>query len=233
MGVSLSPNGAQTRGVLWDVIAPWVRWPVHSPRRLFTVLAGNVILVVLWHVAPEAAPTTESSATATPAVSSASAAPSPSATAGQAPVVSPCAQVTSGGHPDTSSSVAASGLTGATMAADGGPTDPILPAGSAEAAQAFVTAWARPELPAGQWLAGVRGYLAPELERSMSYTDPSQIDATKVTGPARMIRVLPDGTAASFEVPTDAGATLVELALVKGRWLATDIVPASAAAPGD
>jgi hypothetical protein len=48
-----------------------------------------------------------------------------------------------------------------------------------------------------------------------------------------MVHVLPDGSAASFEVPTDAGTTRVDLALVKGRWLATDILPASAAAPGD
>ena len=31
------PNRRQTQGVLWDVVAPWVRWPLHSPRRLFTV----------------------------------------------------------------------------------------------------------------------------------------------------------------------------------------------------
>ncbi len=96
-----------------------------------------------------------------------------------------------------------------------------------------MTAWARPSLPADQWLAGVRGYLAPELERSMSYTDPAQIDATTVTGPARMVHLLPNGTAASFEVPTDAGVIRVELALVEGRWLATDIGPASATGPGD
>jgi hypothetical protein len=67
----------------------------------------------------------------------------------------------------------------------------------------------------------------------MAYTDPARIPASTVTGPASMVHVLPDATAASFEVPTNAGAIRVEVVLVKGRWLATDLVPAAVTAPGD
>ncbi|MFC7597679.1 hypothetical protein ACFQU3_20365 [Terrabacter sp. GCM10028922] len=110
---------------------------------------------------------------------------------------------------------------------------PAVPSGAQEAASGFVTAWARPSVPAEQWLAGVRGYLAPDLERSMSYTDPTRIPASKVIGPARMVHVLPDATGASFEVPTDAGPIRVEVVLVEGRWLASDVAPAAVTAPGD
>ncbi|MGW5237853.1 hypothetical protein ACWEOW_02870 [Monashia sp. NPDC004114] len=226
----MSPNQRQTRGVLWDVIAPWVRWPLHSPRRLFAVLGGVVVLMVLWHVASRAAATTQPTASATSAAVTSTAAPSTPSDTAPAPASTMTAMPT-GTLPGTTPSASVGTSPAGGNPSD--PTDPAVPAGSAEAAQGFVTAWARPSLPADQWLSGVRGYVAPELERSMSYTDPARIDATTVTGPARMVHVLPDGSAATFEVPTDAGATRVELALVKGRWLATDIVPASAAAPGD
>ena len=201
-------------------------------------MAGLVVLMVLWHQATAALPTTESTAsaeataTATPESSwpadaePTSAGPAPAPSTGALPGTTPSAlsgTAPLGGSP--------AGATGPADLAD--PADPAVPSGSAEAAQGFVTAWARPELPAAQWLSGVRGYVVPELERSMSYTDPAQIDATTVTGPPRRVHLLPDGSVASFEVPTDAGTTRVELALVKGRWLATDFVPASAAAPGD
>ena len=33
------PRNHATSGVLWQVLAPWVRWPLTSPRRLGAVLA--------------------------------------------------------------------------------------------------------------------------------------------------------------------------------------------------
>jgi hypothetical protein len=185
--------------------------------------------MVLWHMVTAAAPQTESTASA--ALATVTSTPYASAPGGAEPTtVGPAASASTGTLQGTAPS-ASEGTTAVGSPTD--PTVPTVPPGSAEAAQGFVTAWARPSLPTDQWLSGVRGYIAPELERSMSYTDPALIDATTVTGPAHMVHVLPDGSAASFVVPTDAGTTRVELAFVKGRWLATDIVPASAAAPGD
>jgi len=34
-------------GVLWQVLAPWIRWPLASPRRLGMVLAGVVAAALL------------------------------------------------------------------------------------------------------------------------------------------------------------------------------------------
>jgi hypothetical protein len=112
-------------------------------------------------------------------------------------------------------------------------TAPAVPPGSDTAAVGFVTVWARPMLPAEQWVAGVRGYLAPDLEQALSYTDPAAVPATRVTGPVRMVHVQPDGAAASFDVPTDAGTVRVDLARLEGRWLVTDLVPAASTQPGD
>jgi len=227
------PNRRQTQGVLWDVIAPWVRWPLHSPRRLFTVVAGLVLAVVLWQVLNGTPPVPESSPSpaagpATTAQTSSTAEPLPSPTlTPAAATVAPTATT-----PPAPSAAAAASVTSPLVS----PTStaaPAVPPGSAEAARGFVVAWARPSLPAAQWLAGVRAYLAPELERSLSYTDPAQIPASTVTGAATMVHVLPDGTAASFVVPTDAGPIRVDLVLVKGRWLATAIEPASVTEPGD
>jgi hypothetical protein len=205
-----------------------VRWPLHSPRRLFTVIAALVLATVLWQTLSEASTGSlpSSSSTGGPAAAPAGRSTTPPAAD---PTVAPSAPSSPTGATATRPVSPTADPTGP---ATGTPA-PAVPAGAQEVASGVVTAWARPSLPAEQWLAGVRGYLAPDLERAMSYTDPARIPANKVIGPATMVHVLPDGTAASFEVPTDAGAILVEVVLVDGRWLATDIVPAAVTAPGD
>ena len=97
----------------------------------------------------------------------------------------------------------------------------------------FVRAWARPTLTSQEWLAGLRGLATPSLEQALAFTDPSNIPARTVTGPATMVRVLPDGTWASFDVATDGGRVRVDVALVQGRWLVGDVLPGAATPPGD
>ena len=227
----MRPSRRQTQGVLWDVVAPWVRWPLYSPRRLFGVVAALVLAIVLWQALSEASTGTESSSTSTgvPAAAPGGSSTTPSATD---PAVSPSAVTSPAGALATRPVSPAPEPTGPATGTPG-PAVPAVPSGAQEAASGFVTAWARPSVPAQQWLAGVQGYLAPELERSMSYTDPTRIPASKVIGAARMVHLLPDATGASFEVPTDAGAMRVEVVLVEGRWLASDVAPAAVTAPGD
>ncbi|MGH3351484.1 MAG: hypothetical protein ACRDPS_12540 [Nocardioides sp.] len=80
-----------TRGVLWEVIAPVLRWPMRSPFRFFSVVVGIVFLVWViaqWNEAPEAEPATQ------PERGAPSASGSASAGASAAPVPDPGAAAT-------------------------------------------------------------------------------------------------------------------------------------------
>lgn len=82
-----------TRGVLWEVIAPLLRWPMRSPFRFFSVVVGIVFfiwVIAQWSDAPDADPASQ------PERASASAAESTSASAGAsaAPVPDPAAAAT-------------------------------------------------------------------------------------------------------------------------------------------
>ncbi|MFE6509392.1 hypothetical protein ACFVDI_20130 [Nocardioides sp. NPDC057767] len=75
-----------TRGVLWEVIAPVLRWPMRSPFRFFSVVVGIVFVIWLiaqWSDAPDAEPAAQ------PERGSVSAEQSPSATGSPAPVPDP------------------------------------------------------------------------------------------------------------------------------------------------
>lgn len=224
----MSPKRRPTSGLLWEVIAPWVRWPLHSPRRLFTIVTVIVLAFAGWHALAAATPRAASTSSAA------------GLEAGERGGSSTGGSFTpTAGRPTSASAIGAASAapTTATPAQTATPAGkgatPEVPAGSGEAAEGFVTAWARPSLTTEQWLAGVRGYVAPTLQQALSYTDPAKIPASHVTGPSRMVHVVPDGTAASFDIPTNAGPVRVGVALLTGRWLVTDIVPASASQPGD
>ncbi|MFE6645850.1 hypothetical protein ACFVJS_04770 [Nocardioides sp. NPDC057772] len=71
-----------TRGVLWEVIAPVLRWPMRSPFRFFSVVVGIVFVIWLiaqWSDAPDAEPAAQ------PERGSVSAGQSPSATGSPVP----------------------------------------------------------------------------------------------------------------------------------------------------
>ena len=75
-----------TRGVLWEVIAPVLRWPMRSPLRFFSVVVGIVFVIWLiaqWSDAPDAEPAAQ------PERGSATAEQSPGATGSPAPVPDP------------------------------------------------------------------------------------------------------------------------------------------------
>ena len=51
-----------TRGVLWEVIAPVLRWPMRSPFRFFSVVVGIVFVIWAisqWSDAPDADPASQ------------------------------------------------------------------------------------------------------------------------------------------------------------------------------
>lgn len=229
----MARSSSATRGVLWDVVAPVIRWPLYSPLRLITVLSVMVLAGIgAAQISDGAAGeggaqspssgSTMSVASGTPATPLSSVGSTPTATASGD--CSTCAQTpaTSSTPTNTSSTLGASSTTGA--------------AAASAAAEAFTVAWAQPRLPQPQWFAGVRDYLSPQFAQSMQYTTPDQVPASKVTGPARPFQLEPspeNPTSGTYLVPTDAGDMRVTLTLIEGRWLIGSIEPASVTLPGD
>jgi hypothetical protein len=88
-------------------------------------------------------------------------------------------------------------------------------------AEAFATAWARPDLPAATWLAGVRPFAAPGYARLLATVDPANIAARTVVGPASVIS---STTVANvFGIPTDAGILKITCVLHADTWLVTSV----------
>lgn len=82
----------------------------------------------------------------------------------------------------------------------------------------WTAAWVRP--PAGttsvQWLAGLRPYTTDEYLGVLSGVDPSNVPATRVTGPARAIQVAPRSV--QVQIPTDALTLLVTVVSTDAGW---------------
>jgi hypothetical protein len=93
-----------------------------------------------------------------------------------------------------------------------------------QAAVAFVTAWARPDLDQPTWLAGVSRHATPEYAAALATVDPSAVAAHRITADA--VPQTATVQAADVDVPTDAGTIRVVLVLRGGRWLVTDLRPA-------
>ncbi|MFH5824286.1 hypothetical protein [Georgenia sp. AZ-5] len=74
----------------------------------------------------------------------------------------------------------------------------------------FMRAFARPDLPAEEWLDGLRPLMAPEARDYYAAVDPRQVPASAVTGPATAQET---GSAylATVVVGTDAGDYAVTL----------------------
>ncbi|TFH68156.1 hypothetical protein [Cellulomonas sp. HD19AZ1] len=97
---------------------------------------------------------------------------------------------------------------------------------AAARAEGFVRAWARPELDAAAWLAGVQGFLTPSAAEGYVWTDPTTVPATEITGPGTVV----EGTATSavVRVRTDAGDHDVQLVRAEAGapWLVASLTPA-------
>jgi hypothetical protein len=92
-----------------------------------------------------------------------------------------------------------------------------------QAAAEFVAAWARPDLDAASWQAGLATHASPELLQSLADTDPANLPAVTVSGPP--VEVAANAEAGVFDVPTTGEFVRVFVELVDGRWLATDVQP--------
>lgn len=89
------------------------------------------------------------------------------------------------------------------------PEDPGHTAAT-EVAVSAMRAFARPDLDDDTWWRDFRAFLTTQAVLDYSNTDPAEVPATTITGPARVI-ASPGDTLARIQVPTDAGLYLVIL----------------------
>jgi hypothetical protein len=92
------------------------------------------------------------------------------------------------------------------------------------AAEQYVRAWAHPALDQHAWYAALRPLTTPAYGGLLADTDPSNVPAHTVTGPARVVSSTTAIVVA--DVPTDAGAIRVTAADRDGRWLIATAGPA-------
>lgn len=121
------------------------------------------------------------------------------------------------------------------------PTDDAASSDSALAlGTAAVTAFARPDVDPARWWAELTPLLSPAATLAYEGTDPVEVPAHRVTGPA-WPGVSPSSFLATVFVPTDAGDYAVLMVREGGGapWLVeritlvpADHVPPAAAAPG-
>ncbi|GAA2724015.1 hypothetical protein [Cellulomonas aerilata] len=197
---------------MWHLFGPLIRWPLHSPLRLLGVIAAAVVAVMLLGAVndrgtagePVAAGTTAATATPTP---------------GRQPLATPSPSPSPTGRTDGT----AGGTAGGTDALSSDPTedDPVLAA--QQAAAEFVSVWARPDLDAATWQAGLAEHSTPELLASLTDADPANVPAVTVAG--QPVEVAANAEAGVFDVPTTGEFVRVHVQLVDGTWLATDVEP--------
>lgn len=109
------------------------------------------------------------------------------------------------------------------------PTSPQLDAASAVATR-FVTAWARPTLPAQVWALGLKPYATREFATSLATVDPANVPATRISGAMTPVEVAPTWEAPTqivVQIPTNGGAVDVTLTGAATTWRVSGIDKAS------
>jgi hypothetical protein len=100
------------------------------------------------------------------------------------------------------------------------PSTPPPPAAGA-CADNFTRAWANPDLPPTDWLAGLRRYSTPTFAADLAAVDPTNVPAHTVTGiPATVSSTT---LVVIDDVPTNTGVLRVTCQQLAGQWLATAI----------
>lgn len=230
--------------MLRDILRPWLTWPLHSPRRFFTVLVIVVLALTVVRRAGETGSDTAPAASAATAATTATAAsspatqPSPAATAaaGTPTTTTPSSRRPRPAATPTSAQDvvdAETGTTAPTSSATPTPrptethNDAVHDAGPQDeakaAAHAFVTAWARPQAKQPAWSKALAPYTDPAYLTQLAKTNPERVPATKVTGAPQL--VTGSAYAAQFAVPTDAGKMSVLVMFDGTAWLVASISP--------
>lgn len=199
---------------MWHVLAPIVRWPLHSPWRLAGVVTA--LLVVIF-VAGEINGDDRAPAVAATAAEESTAAPSDEPTSSSHGSTGP----TAGEHYDESSI----DVDGSSDADSLDPTETNESVAAATAAAEFVSEWARPDLAAETWLAGVRPLVTPELLQGLEATDPANLPEVAVSG--EPVEVAMSKESGVFDVPTTGEHVRVFVSLDSdtSTWLVSSVEP--------
>ena len=203
---------------MWHVIAPIVRWPLHSPWRLASVIGAFLVLVVIAgevngnDSAPAAAEPVPA-VTETAGTGDAASAASPDGWPSSSPL---------GPWSEDEEAVHDSGNHDA-YETDPAETNPSVAA--AEAAAEFVAAWARPDLGVDSWRAGVRPLVTDRLYDRLQDTEPANTPDVTVAGEPLDVAI--NAEAGVFDVPTTGThvRVFVELDADKDVWLVNDVQP--------
>ena len=112
--------------------------------------------------------------------------------------------------------------------------DPGSQQSALDTATAAVTAFARPDVSAEQWWAELAPMLTPTAAEAYAGTDPAEVPARAVTGPA-VLGPSPTSYLATVVVPTDAGeyAVLLSREGAGAPWLVERITPVEPTGPLD
>jgi hypothetical protein len=195
---------------MWHIFGPVIRWPLHSPLRLLGVIAAAIAAIMLLGAI------NDRGASPDPVTGSTTTTPTPTTRAepsSTGPRPTPTATADGSGDSELAGTDA--------FSADPAADSPVLAA--QQAAAEFVAAWARPDLDAPTWQAGLAPHTTPELLASLADTDPANLPAVTVAG--QPVEVATNAEAGVFDVPTTGEFVRVHVQLVDGAWLATDVEP--------
>lgn len=211
-------------GVIWQVIAPWVRWPLASPRRLAVVLLGIVAMLLTISTVnsrranSEGAPAAPSSASVTAAATG----DTTSDALGSAPSATSLATTAPSTSTPTSGSAA--------------PVVPVTPPDTASPAtdtaqgiaMQFVRLWARPDVAQPAWGQALAPLATTGYATELGTVLPSNVPAHRVTAVVAQSSstAAGSGVTASVTVGTDAGTVKVMVTQEPGQiWRVQSIAP--------
>lgn len=191
-------------GVVWQVIAPWVRWPLRSPTRLAMVLVGLTLVFIVASNVTHRVDSADAAPAATPAsdAGTTTSSPGPSLTSTIPPTAAPSSASTTAGQPAAASAPA--GDTPGSVAA------------------AFVTLWARPDVTQPSWSQALQPMAAQAYGQELTTVLPVNVPARSVTGaaPAEVT-----GAQAYVVVTTDVGTVRVALTDAAQGWRVDSVSP--------
>lgn len=191
---------------MWsEILRPILRWPLRSPLRLLASLAAALVLIFglgsLNRQGGDTRPIAQATAT----------------TDEQSGADQPSGQDSGGG---------AGGLD-----EDEEEAAPEPPAIAVQRAAAFLTAWARPTVPAEQWRADLAPFVDPLLAQGLALTDPVNIPASRVEDAGTLVRAAT--RSALYDFATDAGTVQVTMTSDGITWWVSEVTPQKATSGAD
>jgi hypothetical protein len=204
---------------MWELLAPIIRWPLYSPARFLTVVVVALVAVfVIGEVNDRQDLPVAATGSRLPTANQDETSAAPAATPGATPSDSAATPAdTAPTHDDAPATDE--------LSVDPAQDDPS--AAAADAAAAFVAAWARPDLSPKAWAAGVRPLATAELwSTGLKVTDPTRTPPVTVRGEPRQVAM--NAEEGVFDVPTTGAWIRVHVTRTPAEeeWLVSSVEPA-------